>query len=126
MVYQLDKEAWHVHRSNHDHHRCLVDGGGAQELIVQGIFNNRLYPLVGGTLGTVAGALLLSAGIALFRQSTRALTIIRAAAFVSVPVFLLIGFIRPLAGWPVRIVGIIFPLFLLWYFRNPVSKATAQ
>jgi hypothetical protein len=43
---------------------ALLTAAGAQELIVQGIFNNRLFPLIGGTLGTVAGALILSAGIA--------------------------------------------------------------
>lgn len=104
---------------------ALLTAGGAQELIVQGIFNNRLYPLVGGTLGTVAGALLLSAGVALLRQSPRAISLMRAAALVSVPVFVLIGFIRPLAGWPVTIFGIGFPLFLLIYYRSAGIKATA-
>jgi hypothetical protein len=104
---------------------ALLTAAGAQELIVQGIFNNRLYPLIGGTLGTVAGALLLSAGIALLRQSPRSFTLIRAAALVCVPVFVLIGFIRPLAGWPVRIVGIAFPLFLLLYFRKSFSNVAA-
>lgn len=104
---------------------ALLTAGGAQELIVQGILNSRLYPLVGGTLGTVAGALLLSAGVALLRQSPRAIALMRAAALVSVPVFLLIGFIRPLAGWPVTIFGIGFPLFLLVYYRGAGLKATA-
>jgi len=98
---------------------ALLTAGGVQELVVQGIFNNRRYPLLGGTLGAVAGALLLSAGIALLRQSPRAAALLRASAFVCVPVFVLIGFIWPLAGWPVRIVGITFPLFLLLYFRKP-------
>jgi hypothetical protein len=102
---------------------ALLTAGGAQELIVQGIGNNRLYPLIGGTLGTVAGTLLLSAGVALLRQSPRAIALARAAAFVSLPVFLLIGFIRPLAGWPVAIIGIGFPLFLLVYYRGAGLKA---
>jgi len=97
---------------------AVLTAGGAQELIVQGIFNNRRYPLLGGTLGAVAGALLLSAGIALLRESPRATDLIRASAFVCVPVFVIIGFIWPLAGWPVRIIGIAFPLFLLAYFRK--------
>jgi len=103
---------------------ALLTAAGVQELVVQGIFNNRLYPLTGGTLGTVAGALILTAGIALLRQSPRAYTYIRAAAFVSVPVFILIGFIKPLAGWPVRIIGIALPIFLLLYFRKSFSPAT--
>lgn len=102
---------------------ALLTAGGLQELVVQGIFNSRLYPLVGGTLGTVAGALLLSAGVALLRESPRAIALIRAAALVCVPVFVLIGFVRPLAGWPVTIVGIGFPLFLLAYYRSARLKA---
>jgi hypothetical protein len=35
----------------------LQTAGGAQELIVQGIFNNKGVPLIGGTLGALAGAL---------------------------------------------------------------------
>ena len=100
---------------------ALLTAGGAQELVFQGILNSQLYPLVGGTMGTVAGALLLFAGIALLRQSPRAIALIRAAALVCVPVFVLIGFIWPLTGWPVKIVGIAFPLFLLMYFRKAAA-----
>jgi hypothetical protein len=102
---------------------AVLTAGGAQELIVQGIFNNRRYPLLGGTLGAVAGALLLSAGIALLRESPRAVALIQASALVCVPVFVIIGFIWPLAGWPVRIIGIAFPLFLLAYFRKSSAHA---
>lgn len=102
---------------------AVLTAGGAQELIVQGIFNNRRYPLLGGALGAVAGALLMSAGIALLRESPRATDLIRASAFVCVPVFVIIGFIWPLAGWPVRIIGIAFPLFLLAYFRKSSAYA---
>ena len=104
---------------------ALLTAGGLQELVVQGIFNSRLYPLIGGTLGTVAGALILSAGIALLRESPRAIALTRAAALVCVPVFVLIGFVRPLAGWAVTIVGIGFPLFLLAYYRSARLKAAA-
>lgn len=104
---------------------ALLTAGGAQELIFQGILNSQLYPLVGGTLGTVAGALLLSSGIALLRQSPRAVALIRAAAAVCLPVFIIIGFIWPLTGWPVKIVGIAFPLFLLAYFRKPAATPPA-
>jgi hypothetical protein len=102
---------------------AVLTAGGAQELIVQGIFNNRRYPLLGGALGAVAGALLLSAGIALLRESPRAIALVRASALVCLPVFLLIGFIWPLAGWPVRIIGIAYPLFLLAYFRKSPAYA---
>jgi len=105
---------------------ALLAAGGVQELVFRGILNSRLYPLIGGTLGTVAGALLLSAGIALLRQSPRAVALIRASAWVCVPVFVLIGFIKPLAGWPVRIVGIAFPLFLLAYFWNKSDREVGR
>lgn len=104
---------------------AVLTAGGVQELVVQGVFNNRRWPLLGGTLGAVAGALLLSAGIALLRQSPRAVALIRASAWVCVPVFVMIGFIWPLAGWPVKIIGIGFPLFLLAYFRKSSAYAPA-
>jgi hypothetical protein len=87
-------------------------------LIVQGIFNNKRDPLLGRTLGAEAGALTPAAGIALLRQSPRAVALTRAAAWLTLPVTMLIGFVWGLAGWPVRILGIIFPLFLLLHFRR--------
>jgi hypothetical protein len=104
---------------------ALQTAGGAQELVVQGIFNNHRDPLIGGTLGTVAGALTLSAGIALLRQSPRAVALARAAAILTIPVTVLIGFVWGLAGWPMRLIGIAFPLFLLAYIRRPPSASTA-
>lgn len=101
---------------------ALQTAGGAQELVVQGIFNNMRDPLIGGTLGTVAGALMLSAGIALLRQSPRAVELARAAAFLTLPVTVLVGFVWGLAGWPMRIIGIAFPLFLLAYVRKSPSN----
>jgi hypothetical protein len=103
---------------------AVLTAAGVQELVVQGIFNNRLFPLIGGTLGAVAGALLLSAGIALLRQSPLAFALIRAAALVCLPVFILIGFILPLAGWPAKIMGIGLPLFLLAYYRKSADRAS--
>jgi hypothetical protein len=101
---------------------ALETAGGAQELIFQGIFRSLTYPLIGGTLGTVAGALLLSAGIAMLRGSILTADIARACAYVSVPVFLLIGIVRPLAGVAVTAIGILFPLLLLAYFRKSVRE----
>ena len=74
---------------------AVLTAAGVQELVVQGIFNNRLFPLIGGTLGTVAGALLLSAGIALLRRSPLAFALIRAAALVGLPLFLLAYYRKP-------------------------------
>jgi hypothetical protein len=91
---------------------ALETAGGAQELIYVGILRSRTEPLVIGTLGTVAGALLLAAGIALLVRVPLARTLVAAAAYVSVPVFILSGVVKHYAGWPITVVGIAYPLFL--------------
>ena len=97
---------------------ALETAGGVQELVYQGIFNSRTYPLVAGTLGTVAGILLLAAGIAFLVRSGLALVLASAAAYVSVPVFIQIGIVTRIAGWPITMAGILFPLLLLFFSRN--------
>jgi hypothetical protein len=42
---------------------ALETAGGTQELVYLGIMNSETYPLVAGTMGALAGALLLAAGI---------------------------------------------------------------
>lgn len=91
---------------------ALETAGGAQELIIQGIVRNRTYPLTAGTLGTIAGALLLASGAALLLDSPKARVLVEATAYVSLPVFLLIGIITRIAGWPITALGIGFPLLL--------------
>jgi hypothetical protein len=92
---------------------AIQAAAGAQELVFQGILNNRLYPLLGGTLGAVAGAFVLATGIALFRRSPNTVRLAQASASVSIPVFLLIGVLEPLAGWPATILGLGLPLVVL-------------
>jgi hypothetical protein len=92
---------------------ALETAAGLQELVVQGILNSRLYPLIGGTLGTVAGAFVLVTGIALFRRSPEARRLAQATAGICIPIFVLIGFIQRLAGWPATILGLALPLILL-------------
>ena len=97
---------------------ALATAGGVQELVVQGTLNNRSIPLTGGTLGAVSAALLLAAGIALLRQSPRAVVFTRAAALTMIPITMLIGQLGwGLAGWAMTIVGVGWPLFLLVHFR---------
>ena len=84
--------------------------GGLQEAIVQGIIANRSYPLVGGTSGAVAGAFLLLAGIAMWRRSASARQLAWAALGLALPVFAAIGVIRPLAGVPATILGMMMPV----------------
>ena len=92
---------------------ALLAAGGAQELVFQGVLNNRLYPLLGGTLGAIAGVFLLATGIGLFRRSPDILRLARATASVSLPAFLLIGVLHPLAGRPATILGLGMPLLVL-------------
>jgi membrane associated rhomboid family serine protease len=100
---------------------ALQAAGGVQELVYQGVLNNRLYPLVGGTLGAVAGVFLLATGIALFRRSPDVLRLARATAGVSLPVFLLIGVIQPLAGRSATLLGLAMPLLVLAVLRRPAQ-----
>jgi hypothetical protein len=92
---------------------AIQTAAGVQELVFQGVLNNRLYPLIGGTLGAVAGGFVLATGIALFRRSPKSLRLARVSASVSIPVFLLIGILEPLAGWPATILGLGLPLVVL-------------
>jgi len=68
--------------------------------------------------------LLVSAGIALIRQSPGAIALTRAAALASLPVSVLIGrkIVWGLAGWP--IVGLGWPLFLMLHFQKPQARAS--
>jgi hypothetical protein len=92
---------------------ALQAAGGTQELVFQGMLNNRLYPLVGGTLGAVAGVFLLATGVALFRRSPDTLRVAQATAALSLPVFLLIGVVQPLAGRLATLLGFGMPLIVL-------------
>jgi len=106
---------------------ALSAAAGVQELVVMGIGRNQLIPLTGGTLGAVGGALMLAAGISLLRQSPRANALTRAAAIASLPVAVLVGKLGwGLAGWPMTLLGLAWPLFLLLYVRKvPAAPGTA-
>ena len=98
---------------------ALETAGGVQELINQGIIRNRTYPCAAaGTLGTIAGVLLLASGIALLFDTPKAKILVEATAYVSIPVFLLIGVITRIAGWPITLAGLGFPLVLLLLGRK--------
>ena len=92
---------------------ALQAAGGTQELVFQGVLNSRLYPLVGGTLGAVAGLFLLATGVALFRRSPDTLRLAQVTAALSLPIFLLIGILQPLAGRLAAILGFGMPLIVL-------------
>ena len=101
---------------------ALETAGGVQELVYQGVLNSRTYPLVAGTMGTVAGALLLVAGVTFLFRSVLAAELASAAAYVSVPAFVVIGIVTRIAGWPITAAGILMPL-LLFFFCRSVGKS---
>lgn len=91
---------------------------GIQELVYLGVLHSQTYPLIAGTLGTVAGAMVLAAGIALLMRSERAAEMALAAAYISVPVFVIVGIITHRAGWPITVVGMLFPVLLAVFCRR--------
>src|SRR5688572_28918539 len=103
---------------------ALNAAAGIQELVIQGIGKTQLVPLTGGTLGTVAGALLVAAGVALIRESPRAAAPTNAAAISMLAVALLIGMLGwGLAGWPMTLLGVAWLLFLMFHVRGTRSVA---
>lgn len=103
---------------------ALEIAGGTQELVYLGILHSQTEPLIVGTFGTVAGVLLLAAGIALLLSSRRITVLAPAAAYVSVPVFVLIGVVKHYAAWPMTTVGLVFPVFLL-FFCQRIGKSNS-
>jgi hypothetical protein len=80
--------------------------------------------LLGGTMGLVASALLLSAGVALLRRSPGAVGLARGAALTMLPVTVLIGFVLPMMGGLAILLGIGFPLALLLFLRRRGEDGT--
>jgi len=107
---------------------ALETAGAVQELVYRGILNSETEPMIIGALGTVAGGLLLWAGIALLIRSHLVSTLVPATAYVSVPVFLISGVYKHYAGWPITVVGIAYPLLLLLWCRTmgKESEATSK
>jgi hypothetical protein len=97
----------------------LETAGGAQELVYRGILQSETEPLIMGTFGTLAGVLLVAAGVALLVSSKYLIPLVQATAYVSVPVFILLGIVKHYAGWPITAVGILLPLFLVFYCQKP-------
>jgi hypothetical protein len=100
----------------------LETAGAAQELVYLGILRSETYPLVAGALGTLAGLLLLAAGVALLLGSPLVAVLVPATAWISVPVFILTGIVTHRAGWPITAAGILFPLFMV-FFCQKIGKA---
>jgi hypothetical protein len=92
---------------------ALETVGGIQELIFRGVLRSETEPLVMGTMGTLAGVFLLVAGILLLVRSLHAIVLVQSAAYIGVPVFLILGVWKHYAGWPITLVGIAYPLLLV-------------
>jgi hypothetical protein len=107
---------------------ALETAGAVQELVYRGILRSETEPMIIGALGTVAGGLLLWAGIALLISSRLSTVLVPATVYISLPVFLISGVYKHYAGWPITVVGIAYPLFLLLWCKTigrdpePASK----
>jgi len=100
----------------------------AQEVWIGGALNHGWY-LVGGTLGVVAGALLIVAGIALLRGTRSAATLAQGAAVTCLCVFVLFGLIISQMSIFSTILGIGFPIALLitiWRTRGRSSSTPSM
>jgi hypothetical protein len=87
-------------------------------LVFLGILQSQTEALIVGSVGIVASALLLAAGIALLIQSSLTDVLITSAAYVCVPVFIFTGVIKHYAAWPSTAVGIAYPLLVLFLWRR--------
>lgn len=105
---------------------ALLTASGLQEMVFQGVLNNRAYPLVGGTLGVVSGGLVLATGIALFRHSSDVMRLARGTASVCLPVFAWIGIIQPLAGRAATLLGLAVPILVLAVLRRDGHETRAS
>jgi len=102
---------------------ALETAGGVQELVYRGILNSQTEPLVMGSIGTLAGVFLLVAGILLLVRSRHAVVLIQSAAYIGVPVFLILGVWKHYAGWSVTAIGIAYPLFLVLYTHKIAASS---
>ena len=87
-----------------------------QEVWVGGVVN-RGWPLLGGTIGIVAGTLLLAAGVALLRRSPNSAALAQGAAVTCLLVFVLTGLVVPQMSYFATILVIGFPIALLIFLR---------
>jgi len=82
-----------------------VELAGALQELAYGIPQSVTDAVNAGALGAVAGAIVLAAGIALLTRSRRAPELALASAFISIPVFIIIGIVKHFAAWPITGVG---------------------
>lgn len=98
-----------------------VEVAGAMQELFYGITQSVTDAVNAGALGAVSGAIVLVAGIALLARSRRTPELALASAYISIPVFLLIGFVKHFAAWPITLVGMIFPVLFAVFCRRGAS-----
>jgi hypothetical protein len=103
----------------------LETAGGAQELVYRGILNSETEPMIIGALGTLGGIFLLAAGIALLISSRLTAVLVPSACYVCVPIAFIAGVYKHYAGWPITLVGIVYPLFLFFFWYKNGKDAVA-
>lgn len=105
---------------------ALETGGAVQELVYRGVLNSETEPMIIGALGTVTGAVLLWAGAAMLIRSPLASVLVPATAYLSVPIFLISGVYKHYAGWPITLVGIVYPLIMVFWYRMYAKAETSS
>ena len=105
---------------------ALETGGALQELVYRGVLNSETEPMIIGALGTVTGAVLLWAGAALLIRSRLVSVLVPATAYLSVPTFLISGVYKHYAGWPITLVGIVYPLIMLFWCRVDTKQEASK
>jgi len=105
---------------------ALETGGAVQELVYRGILNSETEPMIIGSLGTITGAVLLWTGVALLIRSRLVSVLVPATAYLSVPIFFISGVYKHYAGWPITLVGIVYPLIMLLWCRMDAKTETSS
>lgn len=90
-----------------------IEAVNASQEVWLGGAMNRGWPLIGGTIAVVAGALLLTAGIALVRRSPVSDTLAQGAAITCLLVFILTGVVIPQMSTFATLLGIGYPVVML-------------
>jgi hypothetical protein len=111
---------------------ALETAGAVQELVYRGILNSETDPMIVGALGTLTGVVLLWTGVALLIRSRLVSVLVPATVYLSVPTFYISGIHdctscphHHYSGWPITLVGIAFPLIMLfWYKMDARQTAT--
>ena len=98
-----------------------VEVAGAMQELFYGITQSVTHAVNAGALGAVSGLIVLVAGGALLMRSPRTSELALASAYISLPVFLLIGVVQHFAAWPITLVGMIFPVLLAVFCRRVAS-----